>query len=287
MSSIQKFKVRGEAVDEVTCHTLGAFMHSKDNRGCCLDLNSARLFARKWEDFRIVVCSSCSSSLDVAWKMIDNSRLEPGDSVLCLQQTSGRGRMRRKWASPRGNIYGALYLPNPENREADPLLSIIAGYIFLCALRQRGVGVSLKWPNDLVLKGKKVGGVLLEEKNDLLLAGLGLNLKVVPEYSDLRASGILEAGTLNGAWPGADPLESWVELVYWSLFWFNEVFCSFSLIDFIREINACLWLAGERIKVEQEGRVMEGYLQGLNSRGGMILNCSGRLENIHSGSLIP
>ena len=250
------------------------------------DSREANLFDRDWNDFRILQFSSCSSSLDMAWNLWAESELLPGDSVLCQEQTTGRGRMRREWISPRGNIYAAIYLPSPGDENADRLLSIIVGYCLVRTLREKKIDVSLKWPNDLILSDRKIGGLLIEERQGFLMCGIGLNLGTYPQEQGLRESRFMDAGSLREVWPGADPLAAWAALVPRVCFWYNKQLCDFSLFDFVREAEAYLLLMGQKIRVQTQEECKQGYLQGLDCLGGIVLDCGGKQEHIYSGHIL-
>lgn len=244
-------------------------------------------FGREGKEFRIHCFQQCSSSLDIAWSLYSESGLLTGDSVLCKEQSSGRGRMRRKWASPSGNIYSALHLPMPQNPGAARVLSILVGYCLVRVLRDKGVGVELKWPNDLVLSGKKVGGILVEEKQGAIMAGIGLNLQNCPEPEELRDFSLMHADSLSRTWPGPDnPLEAWGEIVYPLSVRYLNILGNFSLIDFVSEVRACLCFINQKIRVQTANGLKEGYFQGLNTEGGMILDCQGNREDIQSGHIV-
>ena len=101
------------------------------------------------------------------------------------KQTAGRGRNQKKWESPLGNIsfsYG-FFCNKPHNA-----LSLLAGLKTAIAVdKVFGKSVELKWPNDLIYKSKKVGGILIESENFedrfLTIVGIGLNLKIKPTES--------------------------------------------------------------------------------------------------------
>lgn len=162
----------------------------------------------------LFITDTASSSLDVAHFLIKNIKnknintllgnknshtIPPFTSILCRNQTQGRGQLRRNWVSPSGNIYAALFLPNisPFSTEsAAPAL----GALLVHALRSLGFLVELKWPNDIIQKkqGKyeKVAGILLEERQNTLVAGIGINIQKAPPSHDLREDFFMEAGTL-------------------------------------------------------------------------------------------
>lgn len=161
---------------------------------------------------RTVVCGPCSSSLDVARPLAENGMIEPWDSVLAVSQWAGRGQLRRAWHSPPGNLYAALVLP-PIEPEFDSLLPLILGYCLAGFLRGKNNSVRIKWPNDILVGGVKVGGILVEERRNVLLAGIGFNLVSTPDESLLREEHAVPAGNLKALGLPVTPLGLWLELV--------------------------------------------------------------------------
>jgi len=93
--------------------------------------------------------------------------------VVAARQTAGRGRRERPWeAAPRALAATLAFRP-PWPEEAWPRLTLAAG---VAACRALGEGVRLEWPNDLVLEGRKVGGLLTEAAGGVVAVGLGVNL---------------------------------------------------------------------------------------------------------------
>ena len=87
-------------------------------------------------------------------------------------QTGGRGRHGRIWESVNGNLYLSLVLP--DFQEKNPYLAFVVGVAVAAALAE--FDVRLKWPNDVLLKGQKIGGILLEQAPGKLIAGIGINV---------------------------------------------------------------------------------------------------------------
>lgn len=102
--------------------------------------------------------------------------------VVADEQTGGRGRQGRPWASPPGNLHASLVMPAPE---LPALRSFVAALALADALAGVAPGeLSLKWPNDVLLNGGKVAGILLEGGPSQLVIGLGVNLIAAPVVAD-------------------------------------------------------------------------------------------------------
>src|SRR3989454_3633397 len=99
--------------------------------------------------------------------------LAVGSIVVADYQTGGRGRLERRWVSPAGTALLVSYVLEPK-----PLLSLAAG---VAAAEACGPDVRLKWPNDLLLDGRKVGGILVETTPQKAICGVGVNLTWAPE----------------------------------------------------------------------------------------------------------
>jgi BirA family biotin operon repressor/biotin-[acetyl-CoA-carboxylase] ligase len=119
---------------------------------------------------------------------LDRIRQQPQDGTLVIanSQTAGRGRLDRQWFSPPGlNIYASILKPFPQaNTSAQQTgwIPLLAGLAMAQALEETtGLPIALKWPNDLLVQGKKVGGLLCESATDQqglrwVVIGFGLNV---------------------------------------------------------------------------------------------------------------
>ncbi|MBD9657203.1 bifunctional biotin--[acetyl-CoA-carboxylase] ligase/biotin operon repressor BirA [Pseudomonas sp. PDM12] len=110
--------------------------------------------------------------------------------IIAEQQTAGRGRRGRSWASPFGeNLYYSLVLRVSGGMRQLEGLSLVVGLALLQALRDAGVTeAGLKWPNDLLVGGRKIAGILLELSGDpadvchvVIGIGVNINMRVTPQ----------------------------------------------------------------------------------------------------------
>ena len=100
----------------------------------------------------ITVCGPCTSSLDVAWRLLGEGSLDHWESVLAPAQRAGRGQLGREWISEPGNVFAALAWPG-EDRDWGLITPLVAGYLVVEYLERRGVAARLKWPNDILVAG--------------------------------------------------------------------------------------------------------------------------------------
>lgn len=117
---------------------------------------------------------------------------------VCGEQTAGKGRLGRDWISPKGNVYCSLLLP----WSATPALLPQVSFVAACAVHDtvmkfagnRGKQVLLKWPNDCLLDGAKVAGVLCEGLGDAAVIGCGINVASAPQGLSYPATCLAAAG---------------------------------------------------------------------------------------------
>jgi BirA family biotin operon repressor/biotin-[acetyl-CoA-carboxylase] ligase len=127
--------------------------------------------------------------------LVDTSLLE-GALVVADHQTAGRGRLGRSWEAPPGKalLFSILLRPPPERNV--PELSLVAGIAVADALeRTLGLSVQLKWPNDVMLRRRKVAGCLAEVRDGVVVLGIGLNVNQTREELPEHAGSLL---TLTG-----------------------------------------------------------------------------------------
>ena len=125
--------------------------------------------------------------------MADPAAVE-GDWLVALEQQAGKGRQGRTWVSGPGNFYGSSLV---ELRDGDPpaqSLALAAGLALVEAVDAAvpGQALMLKWPNDLMVLGKKAAGILLERSGGRVAVGFGVNLASAPPLPD-RPSAALNA----------------------------------------------------------------------------------------------
>ena len=106
-----------------------------------------------------------------------------GYVLLANEQTNGKGRRGRVWLSERGNLFFSIALDTKSSPEHLPQLSFVSALTTHAVLSSLGLFPTLKWPNDLLLEGKKCCGILLEKSNfssSSVVLGVGLNTKITP-----------------------------------------------------------------------------------------------------------
>jgi BirA family biotin operon repressor/biotin-[acetyl-CoA-carboxylase] ligase len=141
-----------------------------------------------------------TSTLDVVHRLAGEGA-PAGAVVLAEEQTAGRGRHGDPWYSPPGAGIWLGYLARPEGEGESGVRALRVGLAAVAALRSVGVDVALKWPNDLVARDRKLGGILCEARSTggrlhWLAIGIGINMRgPLPEGLAARAISVAEVAS--------------------------------------------------------------------------------------------
>lgn len=133
------------------------------------------------------------------------ARLSGPEWILALRQTAARGRRGRPWTNPEGNFAATLVMRPQEPPEIVALRSFVAAlalYDACVAATGRPAGFALKWPNDVLLNGGKLAGILLESVGQgggvgHLCIGIGVNLVRAPDASEVEAGALRPVSLLS------------------------------------------------------------------------------------------
>lgn len=222
------------------------------------------------------VVERCSSTNDLA--------LKAGSALLVAaeEQTAGRGRRGRRWhGAPGAAITFSLgrRIERPVRELA--ALSLVAGVAVARALRALGVDVSLKWPNDLLAAGGKLGGILVETRNgNYAVIGVGINYRRVP--------GVQEKVKQPIAFLGLDaPRNEVIRRIALALLEAIGEFERRGLDGLRGEWQAMHAHAGQRVRVRlADGRVMSGTASGLAEDGSLQLLTRRGVQAVRSGRVV-
>lgn len=223
---------------------------------------------------------------------------EPGKVAVAIadHQTAGRGRQDRKWLSAPGcGLCLSLAYTFKDAPELLPPLTLAVGVATADALAGIGVDrVRLKWPNDLLVAGAKLGGILIESRVSrrgpetavTVIAGLGINLSVPDDVAD----------AIDSAWAhGPAGLDSWgvglpvrdglAAMLIDAIAEAMQVYDAHGLQPFEKAFIEIDWLMGRAIVVETPDGEVAGVGAGIERDGALLLRRNDRVHRIFSGSI--
>jgi BirA family biotin operon repressor/biotin-[acetyl-CoA-carboxylase] ligase len=247
-------------------------------------LNS-RLFGKEIHHHPLV-----SSTNDIAHQLAQHGA-EEGTLVLAEEQTQGRGRLGRSWFSEENaGIYASLILrPKMKPRYA-PVVNLAAAVAASEAVRQVcGIQCDLKWPNDLLVNGRKCCGILSEMSAELeginyVVAGIGINVnqRQFPQHLSQHASSLLLEGKQR--YSRVEVLCRFLE----SLEQIYEDVQSGSHAAVIeRWVSSSSYAWGKSVRIDLGGREIRGVTAGLGETGVLqVRMADGRIEEVMSGDVV-
>jgi BirA family biotin operon repressor/biotin-[acetyl-CoA-carboxylase] ligase len=223
--------------------------------------------------------------MELARTLADDGRFPEMSWAAAAIQTRGRGQSGRKWDSARGNLFATIRLPR-RAAGAGTILPLALGRIIADELKNHMPAPQIKWPNDILMGGKKAGGILVEERQCIIMAGIGLNVEAVPETENHPGGYRLPACSLKEFGCRADAIELWRSLV--SAFEQNLMPILASPDDLKHRLEQALAFKDEGVILENgngESRLVR--ILGLDNAGRLIVETPRGKEAIHSGRIIP
>jgi BirA family biotin operon repressor/biotin-[acetyl-CoA-carboxylase] ligase len=242
-------------------------------------------------DANVVWFDDVDSTNAVAGRML--RRWEEGEQLpfqetvfVAGAQRAGRGRDGRAWLSPRGGVYATWTTAvAPAQLALVPLAAAVALAAGVESLVE-GIRVALKWPNDLLLDGRKLGGVLSQARTrgDRAWVAVGFGLNVAASADELkelgqRAINLRDVGYAGGAEDAVNGLLG----IFLSEVW--------SLLDAPRTLRAswterALHALGEPVRLRVGDSFVEGLFRGLSADGRLVLEIAGEERRFTAGEVV-
>ncbi len=241
----------------------------------------------------LVVLDEAESTQDEARALLQAGHEGPV-WVMARKQTAGRGRSGRPWQSAEGNLAVSLLFLETAEQSVLPQLSFVAALALHKAVRAVAMrhgamraadGLELKWPNDLLLFGHKLGGILLESepkgRRASVIVGWGVNIRHAPGGADLR-------------WPAISLAEAELhvpsEILLQELddhFWrWHSLWRQSGFAPIRKAWMKRAWGLGQRVRVGTGSNVLAGIFRELDARGALILEeDDGRVHALHAGEI--
>jgi BirA family biotin operon repressor/biotin-[acetyl-CoA-carboxylase] ligase len=228
-----------------------------------------------------------------------NQRLLEGDPAADPQalfaelQTAGRGRRGRQWRSPFGaNLYLSLAWSFPAWPPQLSALSLAVGVA--CARALRGAGlreVMLKWPNDLRVGERKLGGILIEQRGEAggacrVVIGIGLNVAMtVAQAGELGQPWVSLQDALAQAGREAPERNALAAALLGELLAALERFQHEGFTPFLPDWAALDLTANQPVRIEGASEPLHGIARGVDAQGALIVEAQGRRHHVHSGEV--
>lgn len=232
---------------------------------------------------RVVFYHTVASTMEAARREIEDGT-PSGTLVVAEEQSGGQGRLGREWLSPAGNVYLSLILFPPDC--IIPSLTMAAGLAVADAIAELcGIEARLKWPNDVLIGGKKVSGILAVSGTSrgvsYAVIGIGINVNLdVAAYPEISGT----AASLSDA---TGRTVSRLNVIAAMLRHLESRLNQLQSGEFVwREWQERLDTIGRQVTVKSGGGVFEGVAEAVNASGSLMLRLSDRtLKEIPAGDV--
>ena len=144
---------------------------------------------------------SVKSTNDIAHMLIKKKNTRPS-IILSESQTKGRGTMGKKWISKKGNLFLTIFFDMTKKKIDFKKFAILNAYLLKSILIKKfSKKIKIKWPNDLLFKGKKICGILQEivinREKKFLIVGIGINTNLDPNNSSFSSTSLRQITNKN------------------------------------------------------------------------------------------
>ena len=196
---------------------------------------------------------------------------EHGTVVIADEQTAGQGRHGRRWHSePNAGLYVSIVLRPSVRADSLPVLTLALGLATADAIAETtGLACDLRWPNDVMLEGKKVAGILVQLVDSVAIAGIGVNVNHTAFPAEIAA----EATSLRIVSNGPHSREQLLIALLGAVSRYCGVLEGQAGRDTILYLfsRRSTFARNKRVRVEQGASVVEGTTMGLDPSGFLIL----------------
>jgi BirA family biotin operon repressor/biotin-[acetyl-CoA-carboxylase] ligase len=212
-----------------------------------------------------------------------------GTAVVAETQTGGKGRRGRSWVSPRGNLYLSVVLRPAVPVYKAPLITLMGAVAVASAIRKHlGVPAAIKWPNDILITGKKVSGLLTEMSAEpdrirhiVLGVGVNVNMDLLTLPPDIRSRSTTLAAAAGRSIDRTGFLKALLaELDHWYRCFLKK---ETDVLVAWQELNETI---GKRVAVSGAGEMLEGQAAGVDAEGRLILQLDdGTVRQVAAGDV--
>ncbi|MFW6123938.1 MAG: biotin--[acetyl-CoA-carboxylase] ligase [Acidobacteriota bacterium] len=232
--------------------------------------------------------NTCSSTNDLA-KELAKKQAEQGEAVVCGEQTKGKGTGRKTWYSipGKGLYFSVILFPSRLDLSLLPLTASLA--VKDTVLHELNIEISLKWPNDLMYKTRKIGGILCESSfsgKTLNYSIIGIGINVRHKKHDFPEELRNSAGSLEMIHKRDIDIKKLLLASFHLMDEWYKVFLEGNDQKILRHyLKASYFRIGDELKGEAKGKMVCGLFKGLDKQGRIILGINGKEKSFLSGEI--
>ncbi|MEM6907960.1 MAG: biotin--[acetyl-CoA-carboxylase] ligase [Pseudomonadota bacterium] len=216
-----------------------------------------------------IIPETGSTNADLAAALRAGEPLSEGDWLVARRQIAGKGRQGREWHDGAGNFMGSTIVTIQDRDPPPASLSFVAALaVFEAASRDlpSEAQLELKWPNDVLLDGGKLSGILLEMVGTSVVVGIGVNLTQAPHLADRKTAALSDRGT-------APVLDQFAPRLAEAFATCLSEWRSHGLRQSLKRfLSSSIHHAGAQVRVhDNDGQALTGTFAGLDKTDGALL----------------
>tara|TARA_Y100000589_G_scaffold323018_1_gene356900 strand:+ start:175 stop:909 length:735 start_codon:yes stop_codon:yes gene_type:complete len=219
-------------------------------------------------EFKLKVIKECESSNTYLLNLAKKGCAE-GVSILTMKQSNGKGTRNNKWISNNGNLFLSTFIRPKVHSSHWSEISIILGlslYQYLLSLGIDKSLVKIKWPNDILIKYKKISGILVEVSNNFCIIGIGLNVQSAPLKIDTGKDTICLRELINTKNLNLQEMSNSILKIFYNNY---NIWSHYSLKPFHKKINEILAYLNYTIRFVYDNTMCSGKIVGINYLGNL------------------
>lgn len=235
------------------------------------------------EFWRVQVLGTTPSTMDMVRNLADTGEPE-GLAIQALQQTQGRGRHGNSWSSPMGNLYISVLLRPACRPDRAAQMAFVAAVALSEAMEnamESGHAKTLKWPNDVLIDGKKVSGILLETRLDTkgrvdyLIIGTGVNI-FAPAENAIGLDAVKKDRIAINTFRDAYLSRLWARYAEWKEKGFAGI-----RDEWIKQAHGL----GDPMRIRLPEVSYDGIFRGVDENGVLLAEVAGEIRSFTAGEV--
>ncbi len=242
----------------------------------------------------LFVYRQTDSTNNALLKLAGDGSAGDGSVAISDSQTAGRGRLGRAWKSPPGcNLYLSVMLCPDISPQESAVFTFLASCALFDTFSDYGVGCSIKWPNDILVDGKKISGVLTElgisdGKVDHLIIGIGVNLNLSREFIKKKMKDISDKTTSLSIVLGEETnREEFAGRLISSIDRFYAEFRNHGSSAVIKNWSDRWGFEGKEVSIDVSGEIVSGTAERVDENGFLYLRTrDGTLKRVIAGDAV-
>jgi BirA family biotin operon repressor/biotin-[acetyl-CoA-carboxylase] ligase len=229
------------------------------------------------------IAATGSTNADLLARLAEGGPVADGFWLVARRQTAGRGRLGRAWSDGAGNFMGSCVVHLAPGDPQAGSLALVAGLAAHEAAASHVPAphhLMLKWPNDLLVDGAKLAGILLERRGDSVVVGIGVNLRQAPQLADRATCALADFGPAPEVDDFAERLAAAfaAQIALWRAYGFGSL---------IARWQGAAHAIGTPLSVTDPGHgAIHGRFAGLDEAGALRLALAdGTTRIVHAGDV--